>query len=80
MTKVLKYWYQYMKGESNALRFRYWEDGEPSGYKFVSEGIELNAGVSGGVSYTYYVGTAREVNEKLRNKPLVDIIKELIFG
>lgn len=23
MTKVLKYWYQYMKGESNAFRFRY---------------------------------------------------------
>lgn len=80
MTKVLKYWYQYMKGDSNALRFRYWEDGEPSGDKFVSEGIELNAGVSGGVSYTYYVGTARKVDEELRKKSIIDFIKESIWG
>ena len=69
-----------MKGESNALRFRYWEDGEPSGYKFVSEGIELNAGVSGGVSYTYYVGTVRKVDEELRKKSIIDFIKESIWG
>lgn len=80
MTKALKYWYQYMKGDSNALRFRYWEDGEPSGYKFLSEGIELNAGVSGGVSYTYYVGTARKVDEELRKKSIIDFIKESILG
>lgn len=69
-----------MKGESNAFRFRYWEDGETSGYKFVSEGIELNAGVSGGVSYTYYVGTARKVDEELRKKSIIDFIKESILG
>ena len=69
-----------MKGESNALRFRYWEDGETSGYKFVSEGIELNAGVSGGVSYTYYVVTARKVDEELRKKSIIDFIKESILG
>ena len=51
MTKVLKYGYQYMKGESNALRFRYWEDGEPSGDKFVSEGIELNDAFGAGRGY-----------------------------
>lgn len=64
----------------NALSMGMGKDGLPSGYRFITEGIGLNGEVSAGISYTYYVGTAREVNEKLRNKPLVDIIKELILG